>query len=151
MKKRKQQKRNFNDIFLKIADVVSWGMGTPINIGVWIILVVSWILLFAFQPQLQNTSFLPSWFTSNAFNFPLNTVTTLAELYIGFLVGASANRNERHNENLVDKQDKVLDILLKEQKKEIKEEDQILKLLKEIKEELKEINKGNKTTIHDYI
>ena len=38
------------------------------------------------------------WFTSTGFNFPLNLVTTVAELYIGFLVGASSNRSERNLE-----------------------------------------------------
>ena len=33
---------------------------------------------------------------------PLNTVTTIAELYIGFLVGASTNRTERHNREQAD-------------------------------------------------
>jgi hypothetical protein len=46
---------------------------------------------------------MPSWFTSNNFNFPLNTVTTIAELYIGFLVGASTNRTERHNRQQADR------------------------------------------------
>jgi hypothetical protein len=44
------------------------------------------------------TSSYPPGFTSNGFNFPLNTVTTIAELYIGFLVGASSNRSERNLE-----------------------------------------------------
>ena len=38
------------------------------------------------------------WFTFTGFNFPLNLVTTVAELYIGFLVGASSNRSERNLE-----------------------------------------------------
>ncbi len=45
-----------------------------------------------------NATFLPRWFTGTAFNFPLNLVTTVAELYIGFLVGASSNRSERNLE-----------------------------------------------------
>jgi len=38
------------------------------------------------------------WGITNSFNFPLNTITTIAELYIGFLVGASSNRSERNLE-----------------------------------------------------
>ena len=73
---------------MRIADRVSYAIGTWQNIVVWIILVGTW---FALGPYLANHSLLPAWFTSNNFNFPLNTVTTIAELYIGFLVGASTN------------------------------------------------------------
>ena len=86
--------------FVRIADRVSYAMGTWQNIVVWIVLVGTW---FAFGPYLANHSILPAWFTSNNFNFPLNTVTTIAELYIGFLVGASTNRTERHNRNQADR------------------------------------------------
>jgi hypothetical protein len=81
-----------------VADKVSYGMGTPTNIGIWIVLVVGWTLLFALHIVDASGSFLPAWFTSTGFNFPLNLVTTVAELYIGFLVGASSNRSERNLE-----------------------------------------------------
>jgi len=133
--------RKLNDLFLKIADAVSYGMGTPGNIIFWIIAVVAWI---GFGPEIAKSSFLPDWFTSNAFNFPLNTVTTLAELYIGFLVAAAANRTERKNSQLSrqmketidqvkelnEQQDEMLKMLLEYQKKEIKEEKKIEKLIK---------------------
>src|SRR3954452_1291317 len=86
--------------FVRIADRVSYAMGTWQNIVVWMILVGAW---FAVGPYVAHHSFLPSWFTSNDFNFPLNTVTTIAELYIGFLVGASTNRTERHNSEQADR------------------------------------------------
>ena len=70
-------------------------MGTPTNIIIWLLAVGTWI---AFGPYIAGHNFLPAWFTSNSFNFPLNTVTTIAELYIGFLVGASSNRSERNLE-----------------------------------------------------
>jgi uncharacterized membrane protein len=87
-------------IFQRIADKVSYGMGTPANIFIWVVLVVGWTLLFALSPSeyIQGGRFLPSWFTSTGYNFPLNLVTTVAELYIGFLVGASSNRSERNLE-----------------------------------------------------
>ena len=85
-------------VFDRLADRVSYGMGTPLNIGVWIVLVVAWTLLFALHVVDANASFLPRWFTGTAFNFPLNLVTTVAELYIGFLVGAASNRSERNLE-----------------------------------------------------
>jgi uncharacterized membrane protein len=90
--------------FVRAADRVSYAMGTWQNIVVWIVLVGAW---FALGPYLANHSVLPSWFTSNNFNFPLNTVTTIAELYIGFLVGASTNRTERHNRNQADRMEEL--------------------------------------------
>jgi hypothetical protein len=65
------------NLFVRVAD----------RVGIW----------FALGPTIATHDLLPGWFTSNNFNFPLNTVTTIAELYIGFLVGASTNRTERHN------------------------------------------------------
>jgi cell shape-determining protein MreC len=87
-------------LFQRVADRVSYGMGTPANIAIWIVLVVGWVLLFALSKSrsVQDGSFMPAWFTSTGFNFPLNLVTTVAELYIGFLVGASSNRSERNLE-----------------------------------------------------
>jgi low affinity Fe/Cu permease len=86
-------------LFQRIADRVSYGMGTPTNIAIWIVLVVGWTLLFAVGgPKIASGTWLPVWFTSTGFNFPLNLVTTVAELYIGFLVGASSNRSERNLE-----------------------------------------------------
>jgi low affinity Fe/Cu permease len=87
-------------LFQRVADRVSYGMGTPANIAIWVILVVGWVLLFSLDhnPKVEHGSFMPAWFTSTGFNFPLNLVTTVAELYIGFLVGASSNRSERHLE-----------------------------------------------------
>jgi len=60
--------------------------------------VVGWTLLFGLNLVNANGSSLPRWFTSPGFNFPLNLVTPVAELYIGFLVGASSNRSERNLE-----------------------------------------------------
>jgi low affinity Fe/Cu permease len=100
--------------FVRVADRVSYAMGTWQNIVVWIILVGAW---FAFGPYLANHSVLPAWFTSNNFNFPLNTVTTIAELYIGFLVGASTNRTERHNRPQADRMEKLEKLIHKELKR----------------------------------
>jgi low affinity Fe/Cu permease len=90
-------------LFQRVADKVSYGMGTPLNIGIWIVIVVGWTLLFGLHIVDASGSFLPGWFTSTGFNFPLNLVTTVAELYIGFLVGASSNRSERHLEATLDR------------------------------------------------
>ncbi len=99
---------------MRVADRVSYAMGTWQNIVVWLILVGTW---FAFGPYLANHSVLPAWFTSNNFNFPLNTVTTIAELYIGFLVGASTNRTERHNRNQADRMEVLAKLIHKELKR----------------------------------
>ena len=85
-------------IFNRIADYVSAAMGRPTNIMIWLVLVVGWTLLFAVHIVSANANFLPTWFTGTAFNFPLNLVTTVAELFIGFLVAAAANRSERNLE-----------------------------------------------------
>jgi hypothetical protein len=76
---------NEEPVFQRIADRVSYGMGTPLNIAIWIVLVLGWTLLFALSSSksIQGGTFLPAWFTSTGYNFPLNLVTTVAELYIG--------------------------------------------------------------------
>ncbi len=136
-----------NKKFLKLADVVSFGMGTPTNIIFWILAVLVWIILGATRQDLfLKGKLLPEWFTSNQWNFPLNTITTLAELYIGFLVAAAANRSERELRKIIEKikyaidrvekinanQDKILDLLVKYQKQELSEEEAILKEVKKI-------------------
>ncbi len=85
-------------IFNRIADYVSAAMGRPTNIIIWLVLVVGWTFLFAAHIVSANANFLPAWFTGTAFNFPLNLITTVAELFIGFLVAAAANRSERNLE-----------------------------------------------------
>jgi low affinity Fe/Cu permease len=85
-------------IFDRVADYVSAAMGRPANIMIWLVLVAGWTSLFAAHIVSANADFLPAWFTGTAFNFPLNLVTTVAELFIGFLVAAAANRSERNLE-----------------------------------------------------
>lgn len=136
-----------NKKFIKLADSVSFGMGTPTNILFWLLAVGIWFVLGATQQNLFiKGNFLPAWFTSSTWNFPLNTVTTLAELYIGFLVAAAANRSERELRKIIDRikytiekvekintsQNQILDMLIKYQKKEIVKEGQIYKEVKRI-------------------
>jgi len=79
--------------FLKFANWVSEAMGRPTNIAFWFVLVVVWTLVFAVGgPHVASGRWLPLWFTSTGYNFPLNLITTVAELFIGFLVAAAANR-----------------------------------------------------------
>jgi len=80
-------------LFLKFANWISEAMGKPANIAFWFVLVVCWTLVFAVGGRhLASGLWLPAWFTSTGYNFPLNLITTVAELFIGFLVAAAANR-----------------------------------------------------------
>jgi len=92
--------------FDRFADWVSEAMGRPLNIAFWFVLVVTWTLIFALGgPRLSSGSWLPSWFTSQGYNFPLNLITTVAELFIGFLVATAANRAQNALTDLLDKID----------------------------------------------
>ncbi len=80
-------------LFLKFANWVSEAMGRPTNIAFWLVLIACWTMIFAIGgPRLASGAWLPRWFTSTGYNFPLNLITTVAELFIGFLVAAAANR-----------------------------------------------------------
>jgi low affinity Fe/Cu permease len=89
-------------LFLRFCDWTSEVMGEPPNIIFWLVLVVGWTLLFALKVFSANANFLPSWFTGTAYNFPLNLLTTVAELFIGFLVAAAANRAQRVLTTIID-------------------------------------------------
>jgi low affinity Fe/Cu permease len=89
-------------LFLRFCDWTSQVMGEPPNIIFWLILVVGWTLIFALKIVSSNANFLPSWFTGTAYNFPLNLLTTVAELFIGFLVAAAANRAQRVLTTIID-------------------------------------------------
>jgi low affinity Fe/Cu permease len=81
------------NLFLRFANWVSEAMGRPTNIAFWFVAVVVWTLIFALGgPHLASGTWLPAWFTSTGYDFPLNLITTVAELFIGFLVAAAANR-----------------------------------------------------------
>ena len=99
-------------LFTRFADWVSEAIGTPTNIILWVVLVAVWILLFALHILNSSSSILPDWFTSNAFNFPLNTVTTLVELYVGFLCAAAMNRVEKRNASL---HERMMELVEKEE------------------------------------
>jgi low affinity Fe/Cu permease len=86
-------------LFQRAADWTSAAMGRPANIVIWLVAVIVWTLTFALGgSHISGGDWLPAWFTSQGFNFPLNLVTTVAELFIGFLVGAASNRSERNLE-----------------------------------------------------
>jgi len=86
-------------LFQRAADWTSAAMGRPANIVIWLAAVVAWTVTFAIGgAHISSGDWLPAWFTSQGFNFPLNLVTTVAELFIGFLVAAASNRSERNLE-----------------------------------------------------
>jgi low affinity Fe/Cu permease len=92
--------------FDRFADWVSEAMGRPLNIAFWFVLIVAWTLVFALGgPKLSSGSWLPAWFSSQGYNFPLNLITTVAELFIGFLVATAANRAQNALTALLDKID----------------------------------------------
>jgi low affinity Fe/Cu permease len=96
--------------FDRFCDWVSEAMGRPLNIIFWAIFVLSWTLVFALGgPHLASGTWLPAWFTSQGYNFPLNLVTTVAELFIGFLVATAANRSQNALTMLLQQIKKLLD------------------------------------------
>jgi low affinity Fe/Cu permease len=92
--------------FDRFADWVSEAMGRPLNIAFWFVLIAAWTLIFALGgPSLSSGTWLPTWFTSQGYNFPLNLITTVAELFIGFLVATAANRAQNALTVLLDRID----------------------------------------------
>ena len=88
-------------LFQRAADWTSAAMGRPANIMIWLVAVIAWTLTFALGgSHIASGDWLPAWFTSQGFNFPLNLVTTVAELFIGFLVATAANRALRDRTDL---------------------------------------------------
>lgn len=132
-------KKSFNDRFVDFADKVSYGIGTPLNIGFWMFACFAWFAIFVVHPQLANKNFMPSWFTSTSFNFPLNTVTTLMELYIGFLVAAATNRAQRaltklfnHMLHVMEQQDRMEKSMVELMNENTRLTNQVHKLTSEI-------------------
>ena len=138
-----KQKKSLNGKFLAMADWVSEYMGKPINIIFWAVAVLSWTLLFALDKNLAHSNFLPAWFTSQAYNFPLNLITTVAELFIGFLVAAAANRAQTALTNLINSMAILLQHIKTGLDNDIKMEQNLTELLAE----------NNRLTqiIHDHV
>jgi low affinity Fe/Cu permease len=92
-----------DSLFQRITDAISFGQGTPANIIGWAAAVVAWTVLFVVGGRhIDSGTWLPPWFTSLGYNFPLNLVTTVAELFIGFLVAAATNRAEKALMQIID-------------------------------------------------
>ena len=81
-------------------------MGRPLNIAFGSSSSPCGTLPFALGgPRLASWGTGSGWFTSQGFNFPLNLITTVAELFIGFLVATAANRAQNALTALLDKID----------------------------------------------
>jgi len=94
----------------RFCDWVSEAMGRPLNITLWFVAIVAWTAIFAFgSSHLASGSWMPAWFTSTGYNFPLNLITTVAELFIGFLVGTASNRSQNALTALLSHMQAVLD------------------------------------------
>lgn len=96
-----------DETFTLISEKVAEIQTTWWNCALWAIVLLIWT---AMGPRLALLH-LPAWFISPGFNFPLNTLTTVMELFLAFLVGANTNRTskileahicrmERHIENM---------------------------------------------------
>jgi low affinity Fe/Cu permease len=127
--------------FQRLADWVSAAMGRPTNIIIWLILVMFWTVLFAAKIVPADGSFLPAWFTGQGFNFPLNLITTVAELFIGFLVAAAANRAQRVLEGVIDGIRTVLDHVAKVEQNMLTELEANTKLTEEVHKLADEVHK----------
>lgn len=88
--------------FQRVCDWISAAQGSPANIAFWLLLVVVWVAIFSAHIVSAAGTFLPAWFTGQGFNFPLNLVTTVAELFIGFLVATASNRAQSALSLLID-------------------------------------------------
>lgn len=90
--------KTLDERFTRAADKVSEALGSWWFSFLSLLLLIGWILYgaLALSVQLHN-----EWFTSQQWNFPLNTITTVGEWFIGALVAAAANRVERRHEQLL--------------------------------------------------
>lgn len=88
--------------FQRACDWISAAQGSPANIAFWLLLVIIWVAIFWGHVVSPAGTFLPAWFTGQGFNFPINLVTSVAELFIGFLVATAANRAQSALSLLID-------------------------------------------------
>ena len=80
------------DFFQQLADRICALLSTWQFSALSLIALAVWV---AFGPYLASHPFLPAWFTSNGFNFPLNTITTVGEWFIGAFVLVNSVRIQR--------------------------------------------------------
>ena len=75
--------------------------------GQWWVSVVSAILIIGWTLYCIGTQG-PGWWYGTFYNLPLNLVTTVIELFVGFLIAAAANRVEKRNKELQEIQVSIL-------------------------------------------
>ena len=93
--------KSLNERFTDLADIISEGMGR------WWVSVVSAILIIGWTIYCIGTQG-PGWWYGTFYNLPLNLVTTVIELFVGFLIAAAANRVEKRNKELQETQIAIL-------------------------------------------
>ena len=94
-------KRSLDERFTDLADIISEGMGR------WWVSVVSAILIIGWTFYCLATQG-HGWWYGTFYNLPLNLVTTVIELFVGFLIAAAANRVEKRNKELQETQIAIL-------------------------------------------
>ena len=143
-KRARKTAEGLGERFTDLADWVSSAMGTPVNIIIWVILVLSWTLIFWIHPALQYSNFMPTWFTSLPYNLPLNLTTTVAELFIGFLVAAASNRIERRNHQQMERLDRM-------EKQSLRMEHEHSKMIAELRDVIDDLHSHTTCTGHTTI
>jgi uncharacterized membrane protein len=89
--------KTLDERFTHTADKVSEALGSWWFSFLSLLLLIAWTLYGALVLGTQ----IHDWFTSQAWNFPLNTITTVGEWFITALVAAAANRVERRHNQLL--------------------------------------------------
>jgi ABC-type multidrug transport system fused ATPase/permease subunit len=101
---------HLNDRFTALADLVST------LVGMWFWSALSLVLLLLWVGW--GILLIPHWFTASAWNFPLNTITTVGEWFMEGLIAAAANRVERRSRQQIDRleqmEQRILDRLMTE-------------------------------------
>jgi low affinity Fe/Cu permease len=105
---------SINERFTDLADRVSEGMGR------WQVSVIAFLLIAGWTISCASTQG-PGWWYGLLYNMPLNLTTTGAELFIGFLLAAAANRSERHNKTLLEKIESLAEKIESEEAQEVAE------------------------------
>lgn len=82
--------KSLNERFTDLADIISEGMGRWWVTALALLLVIIWAATGPFVGY------------SDSWQLWVNTPTTIAELFIGFLIAAAANRVERRHDVLLE-------------------------------------------------
>jgi low affinity Fe/Cu permease len=86
---KRTQRKTLDERFTDLADIISEGMGK------WWVTAISLVLVFIWL------AFGPFMHFSDSWQLIANSPTTIAELFIGFLLAAATNRVERRHEQLL--------------------------------------------------